>query len=354
MTPLFKYFKNSKTISIDQFLENALYDKHSGYYTGRNPFGKNGDFITSPAISHLFSEMIAIWIISLWENLKKPNNFNIIELGPGDGKLCNTLVKTFKKFPKFYKSSNIFLYEKSKFLRKVQRDNISGKKVRWLTNSNTIKNGPVIFFGNEFFDAIPIKQFKKKNGLFYEKFLQKEGKHKIKIILKKALKTDLKQIKKYKTINNSKFIEYPKKGFEELNWISKKIKKMGGGILLIDYGYHRHENKNTLQSIKSHKKNDVFDNVGQADITSLVNFGLLKNYFTQNKMKVNKIVSQSFFLKKLGILNRAEILANKMSFKDKSDLYLRLQRLLDARYMGELFKVIFAYKNKTKMPLGFI
>ena len=129
---------------------------------------------------------------------------------------------------------------------------------------------------------------------------------------------------------------------------------MGGGILLIDYGYHRHENKNTLQSIKSHKKNDVFDNVGQADITSLVNFGLLKNYFTQNKMKVNKIVSQSFFLKKLGILNRAEILANKMSFKDKSDLYLRLQRLLDARYMGELFKVIFAYKNKTKMPLGFI
>ena len=191
-------------------------------------------------------------------------------------------------------------------------------------------------------------------GFFYEKFLQKEGKHKIKIILKKALKTDLKQIKKYKTINNSKFIEYPKKGFEELNWISKKIKKMGGGILLIDYGYHRHENKNTLQSIKSHKKNDVFDNVGQADITSLVNFGLLKNYFTQNKMKVNKIVSQSFFLKKLGILNRAEILANKMSFKDKSDLYLRLQRLLDARYMGELFKVIFAYKNKTKMPLGFI
>ena len=349
-----KYFKKSKTISVDRFLENALYDKQFGYYANKNPFGKNGDFITSPAVSHLFSEMIAIWFVSLWENLKKPKSFNIVELGPGDGTLCKILIQTFKKFPEFDRSSNIFLYEKSKVLREIQRKNIKGKKVSWIKNSNTIKNGPVIFFGNEFFDAIPIKQFKKKDGILYEKFLQKKDKDKIKSILKKALKSDLKQIKKFKTIKNAKFIEFPKKGFKELSWITKKIKKLGGGILLIDYGYLNHENKNTLQSLKFHKKNNIFSNVGQADITSLVNFNLLKNYFFLNKMYVSNVVSQSFFLKKLGILNRAEILSKNMSFKEKSDLYTRLQRLLDKRHMGELFKVIFAYKSKTTTPLGFI
>ena len=148
-------------------------------------------------------------------------------------------------------------------------------------------------------------------------------------------------------------IKNPKKGIKELNWMIKKIKDQGGGVLLIDYGYLNNNNKNTLQSVKSHKKNDIFNKVGDADITSLVNFGLLKNYFYEKKIKVSKVVSQSFFLKKLGILNRAEIISKNMSFREKSKLYFRLQRLLDSRYMGELFKVIFAYKSKKKITLGF-
>ena len=92
----------SKTIPIDKFVEKALYNKKFGYYSTKNPFGKFGDFITSPGISFLFSEMIGIWIISFWENLNKPKKFNIIELGPGNGEMCKTLIKTFKKFPKFF------------------------------------------------------------------------------------------------------------------------------------------------------------------------------------------------------------------------------------------------------------
>ena len=98
----------------------------------------------------------------------------------------------------------------------------------------------------------------------------------------------------------------------------------------------------------------IFDNVGDADITSLVNFSLLEKYLISKKLKVNKIVTQGFFLKKMGIINRAEIVSQKINFKEKSDLYLRLQRLLNPKQMGKLFKVISAFKLKKKFSLGFI
>ena len=353
MTSLNKYFQKSKSVPIDKFFENVLYDKKIGYYSKKNPFGKNGDFVTAPQISILFNEMIAIWIMSLWEQFDKPKKFNIIELGPGNGTLCKKLIHIFKKFPKFYKCTNIFLYEKSKILQKIQKKNINEKNIYWLKKSNQIINGPAIFIGNEFFDAIPIKQFERKNNFLFERYIKLDNKNKIKIILKKISKTNYKELNKYKHIKNAKFIEYPKKGFDELKWITKIIKDLGGGIMLIDYGYTHPENKDTLQSVKSHKKNELFSNIGEADITSLVNFSLLKDYFINKNFNVNNIVSQSFFLKRLGILERAEILSKKMNFREKSDLYLRLQRLLDPKYMGELFKVFFAFKSKKKLSLGF-
>ena len=116
-----KFFKNSKTLPVDKFFNNVLYDKKYGYYNSKIPFGKKGDFITSPKISSLYSEMIAIWMISTWEKLGKPKNFNIVELGPGDGTLVKVLLSVFKKFPDFYNSKKLFLFEKSKFLIKLQK-----------------------------------------------------------------------------------------------------------------------------------------------------------------------------------------------------------------------------------------
>ena len=111
----------NKKIPIDKFLEKALYEPKVGYYNNRLPFGKDGDFITSPTISNLFSEILAIWIISVWEKFEKPKIFNLVELGPGDGSLTKILIKTFKKFPEFNNSVKIFLYEKSKLLINIQK-----------------------------------------------------------------------------------------------------------------------------------------------------------------------------------------------------------------------------------------
>ena len=354
MNSLHKYFPGSKKIPIDKFISNALYDKNYGYYSKKIPFGKNGDFITSPGISSLFSEMIALWIVALWENLDKPKKFNIVELGPGNGQMCATLVHVFKKFPIFFKSVNIFLYEKSKTLRNLQKRNLDSKKINWIKNFNRIKEGPIIFLGNEFFDSLPIKQFKTINNVLYEKYVKLENNSKIVTFFKKANLKTIVELRKYNLLENQSFIEFPKQGLATLSLIINTIEKLNGGLLLIDYGFLKQQSKDSLQSVKNHKQNMVFNNVGNADITSLVNFNLLKNYLIKRKLKVNNVVTQEFFLKKMGIINRAEIVGQRMNFKQKSDLYLRLQRLLNTKQMGKLFKVISAFKLKKKFSLGFI
>jgi cyclopropane-fatty-acyl-phospholipid synthase len=347
------FFHNTKTLPVDKFFENVLFDKKIGYYSSRFPFGNKGDFITSPGISNLFSEMIGIWLISTWNTLGKPKKFNIVELGPGDGNLTKVLLKTFKQFPEFNKATNIFLYERSNLLKNLQKKNINNSKVKWIKNFINIKKGPIIFFGNEFFDAIPIKQFSRKKNLLFEKYYLLNNKNKIDEIYKKASNRDISQIKKFRVLNNLKFFEFPKLGLNELNKIVKKISKLDGGLLLIDYGYFTPKNKNTLQSLIKHKRNNLLDNLGKADITSLVNFGLLNEHFIKKNLKVKKIVTQKFFLEKMGIIERANNLSQKMSFQEQSNLYLRLKRLLDIKLMGNLFKVIFTYKFKKDSFLGF-
>ena len=347
------FFKNSRILPVDRFFQNVLYDKKFGYYTSRTSIGSKGDFVTSPKISNLFSEMIAIWIVACWESFGKPKNFNIVELGPGDGSLTDVLIKSFKRFPEFNSIKKIFLFEESNYLIKIQKKKISNSEVKWIKDFNKIKKGPVIFFGNEFFDAIPIKQFKRVKNSFYEKFFILDKNNEIKEIFKKTSFSNINEIKNYKTLKKLNFIEFPKKGFKELKKISEKITKLKGCILLIDYGYLKPNNQNTLQSVKKHSKNDLLNNLGKADITAHVNFALLNEFFAKNGLKIKNVITQKQFLENIGILERAKILARKMKFSDQSDLYLRMKRLLSPRYMGELFKVILAYKLKINKFAGF-
>ncbi len=348
-----KFFNKSKTLSVDKFFNNVLYDKKVGYYNSKFPFGKKGDFLTAPNISIFFSEMIAIWIVSAWEVFGQPKNISIVELGPGDGTLMRILINVLKRFPKIDFAKNIYLYETSDYLKRKQKNNLSNNKVVWIKSLKEIKKGPVIFFGNEFFDAIPIKQFIRKKNKYFEKNYRLDNDNKINEIFKKATKTDIRIIKSFKTFKNQKFIELPKLGLQQLEKITKVISKLKGCILIIDYGYLLPNNQNTLQSVIRHRKNPLLKNLGKADVTSHVNFALLREFFLKRKLKVKKTVTQKEFLENMGILQRAEIVSKEMKFKDKTNLYLRLRRLLSTKLMGKLFKVILAYNFKKNNFYGF-
>ena len=354
MSKIINILKEKKSIPLDQFINIALYEKQFGYYMNNNPLGKKGDFVTSPFISNLFGEMIAIWCVSFWEHLGKPKKILVVELGPGDGSLCKTLIKTFKNFDNFYKSLEINLLEISDKLKIIQKNEINDNKIKWIKTISEINYGPIIFLGNEFFDSLPIKQIYKKKNLFIEKHVALSNyRNKIKFLYKKANKNLVKRLKKLNLISFGNIIEYPIEALEFLEKINKKIKKFNGGLLTFDYGYTQKKNKDTLQSIKKHKYANIFDYVGNADITSHVNFRLFHEILKKNNLQVKKIVTQNEFLQKMGIMERADILSKKMTFKEKINMFTRLKRLLDNKDMGGLFKVLFAHKKGEKFNLGF-
>ena len=135
----------------------------------KNPFGKQGDFITSPNISIFFSEMLSIWILSIWEKLKKPKKINIIDLGGGNGEMSYNILQTLDNFPRFKNFFNIYIHEKSPLLKKKQKIRMKDKKVFWIDDLRNIKKGPCLFLANEFFDALPIKQYLKTNKIWKER-----------------------------------------------------------------------------------------------------------------------------------------------------------------------------------------
>ena len=345
--------KKDCLLSLDKFIDESLYNKELGYSMKGNPFGVKGDFITSPNISILFSEMIAVWVISFWESLKCPKQFNLIELGAGNGEMMTMMMSTFKKFPQFKKCCNIKILEKSKYLKKIQKKKIKSRKIEWLNDVKNLDNLPCIFIANEFFDALPIKQFIKKKGKWYERYVKFNDKIKSEYL---DILFDIKKLEeeiKFKISLKQNFIEYSPLALEYLKDITNKINLNTGGILIIDYGYLDKEMRNTIQAVSKHKYADILNNFRNSDITYNLNFNLISQIIKKLGSFFQTTTTQKKFLTKLGILKRAEILSRNMLFSKKADMYFRIKRLIDEKQMGNLFKVTLITNKKCKFKLGF-
>ncbi|MDB2527307.1 SAM-dependent methyltransferase [Candidatus Pelagibacter bacterium] len=345
--------KKNKLISLDKFIDDSLYNEKFGYYMKKNPFGSKGDFITAPNISILFSEMIAIWIISFWKNLKCPTKFNLVELGAGNGDMMKVLINTFHKFPEFDNACNINILEKSKLLKSLQKKNINNKKVIWLRNLDELDKKPSIFVANEFFDALPIKQFIKKKNKWYERHVNLDYPKKLKY---QDIPFNIKELEKkikFKISDKQNFIEYSPIGIEYLKNVLNKVKLNDGGFLIIDYGYTEKKIKNTLQAVSNHMYSNVLDSYGKSDITHNISFDLFNKIIKKLGSLSAVTTKQRHFLTKLGIFERAEIISKNIPFSKKTDIFYRIKRLIDKDQMGDLFKVLFITKKENKFTLGF-
>ena len=347
-----KLKKNLK-LPLDKFINFSLYNKESGYYMKKNPFGKEGDFITAPNISRLFSEMVAIWTVSFWQSLGSPKKFNLIELGAGNGEMMKIIVESFQNFPFLLKSCNFIIHEKSPSLVRIQKKKLNQYPITWVSRIEKLKEYPSLFLANEFFDSIPIKQFKKKDNKWFEKYVKFKSKKSIFFFDKEV---DIKKVEKninFKISQNQNFIEFSKGGFDYLKKISRVIKKNTGGLLLIDYGYTDKKMRNTLQAIRNHKFANILNNIGNIDITHKINFSLFNKFTKQTRGLENILTTQRDFLLKIGIKERAEIISKDKNFLKKADMYYRLNRLIDEKQMGNLFKVMLIKNKENKFKLGF-
>ena len=340
---------DKKIYSLDTFLKHVLYNKQKGYYENKIPFGPRGDYITSPTISVLFSEMIAIFIIIFWKKIGRPKNLNIIDMGGGNGEMIFQIYKSLENFPEILKNFKFYIYENSKLLKKIQKKKLNKLKIKWIDNFNNIIGKNNLFIANEFFDCLPIKQFKRKKNTWFERKIKVKKKKSFRITEVQSNISNLNKKLGFNFSSNQNFIEYSPLEVDILQRIAQKINNKKGGLLIIDYGFFEDNMKNTLQSLYKHKSNNFLMNIGEADITHHVNFNLIEKLAKKNKLQVSLKTNQKKFLVSLGIKYRAEQITKNLPFSKKADIFYRLDRLINENKMGNLFKVIFLTKIKLNM-----
>ena len=342
-----------KNLPLNKFINHCLYKKKFGYYMKKDSFGKEGDFITAPNVSRLFSEMITIWIFSFWKSLGSPKKFNLIELGAGNGEMMRVIIESSRNFPIFFKSCKFIILEKSPSLKKIQKKKLAKTKTIWINNFKKIKKKPTIFLANEFFDSLEIKQFIKRKNLWFEKFVHLENNKKAYFFEKEFDMKNFEKKIKFKISKNQNFVEYSETGVKYLRQTSKIIRKNTGGVLIIDYGYTQNKMKDTLQAISKHKYSNILENIGNSDITHNINFRLFQRIIKYIGELKNNLTTQKEFLFRMGINERAELISKNLNFLKKADIYYRLKRLTDDKQMGTLFKVMLIKNEKNNFKIGF-
>ncbi len=160
-------YKNQGSISISDFMHAALYHEKYGYYMKLDSNFVD-DFITAPEISQLFGEIIAVWIMYTYEKLGKPQEFSLVEFGPGKGTLIKDVIRVTQKYNSFFCSMSIHLVETSPILRSMQEQTLKDFDIEWHESIDNLPDLPTIFLANEFFDALPINQFVYYNKQWYE------------------------------------------------------------------------------------------------------------------------------------------------------------------------------------------
>ena len=347
---VFNTIEKKSFISLEEFMQISLHDKEFGYYRNGKPLGAQGDFITSPEISQLYGEMIGLWLTQLiiTNDIKQ---FNLIELGPGNGTLMTDILRVVKKLLKKIPFIKIHFIENNiHFINRLNKD-FPDATVH--SDIETTPNEFSIYIANEFFDALPIKQFIKIKDKWHERYVEFINQKNQKFLDIPYDMQNLEKKIKFKISSKQKFIEYSPLSSKYLKDITDKIKLNDGGVLIVDYGYIEKEMKDTLHAISKHKYIDVLKNFGNSDITYNLSFHLISKIIKKLGSFYFAITTQKEFLTKLGILKRAEILSKNMLFSKKADMYFRIKRLIDDRQMGNLFKVVFITNKKNKFKLGF-
>ncbi len=333
------------SVSVAEYMKIAL----SHYYSSKDPFGVAGDFITAPEISQMFGELIASWFVDIWYKMGRPDKVNLIELGPGRGTLTSDMLRVMNVFPDLKKALNIHLVDISPVLKSIQKDNLSKyDNVNWYDSFDDIPEGFSFIIANEFFDALPINQFEKKQGEWRERVVIYDAENDELRLKHKNCDLDLEapegSIYEESPVSNEIMLE-----------ISKRIAEQGGAALIVDYGYAKSAFGDSLQSMGNHAYTDILEKTGEVDLTAHVNFEKLKIIANENGVKTSIIMTQGWFLKSLGISLRADVLRENCKAKEEhNDIALSLDRLVSKDEMGELFKVLALLdKNDIVEAVGF-
>ncbi|WP_045387012.1 class I SAM-dependent methyltransferase [Falsirhodobacter sp. alg1] len=342
MTPLARHLARriaqTGPLTLAEFMAECLLHPEHGYYTTRPPFGTAGDFITAPEISQMFGEMVGLCLAQHWLD-SGGGAFTLAELGPGRGTLMADILRATRNVPGFHDAADVVLVEASPRLRAEQADRVP--TARHVEGVDALPDGRLWLVANEFFDALPIRQFQRDGSGWRERMVGLEGER---LSFGLSPRVDMPEL----VAAEADTIEICPQAPAIMQAIASRVAK-GGMALILDYGGWGTAG-DTFQAMAKHEFTDPLEAPGLADLTAHVDFRALAaaaapcavGYTTQGR-----------FLTALGIGARAERLAGGLTGAARENHLLAFRRLTEADQMGELFKVLGLTGPFSHPPAGF-
>jgi NADH dehydrogenase [ubiquinone] 1 alpha subcomplex assembly factor 7 len=328
-------------ISVAHYMAAA----NAHYYGHCDPLGAAGDFTTAPEISQMFGEMIGAWLADLWNRAGRPTA-HYVELGPGRGTLACDAVRAMAPGGL---TPQIHLVETSPVLRAVQARRLPN--VVFHDDISTLPNeGALMIIANEFFDALPIHQLIRGAENWHERRVSCHGP----LFLPVATKAVPESLipKPLRQAPAGSIIESSPTSVAIVTALARRIKSQGGAALMIDYGYDGPAVGETLQAVKGHAFANPFDAPGHQDLSAHVDFATLAQAALMAGVGVAGPVGQGDFLSRLGIGERAAVLA-AASPERRDGLEAAYARLTGPDNMGTLFRVMACHDPRWPEPAGF-
>ncbi len=338
-------------ISVATYMELCLSHPTLGYYRRARPLGAEGDFVTAPEVSQMFGELVGLWAAALWQAMGAPASVRLVELGPGRGTLMADALRAARTVPGFREAVDLHLVESSEPLRAEQAALLEEARPTWHAGVEGVPPGPLLVVANEFFDALPIRQFERVGDGWRERVV--------------TLAPDSRALRFAAAgpccaatdgpagAPAGAIVERAPVREALAAALARRVVKHGGAALIVDYGHEGTGLGDTLQAMRRHRRHGVLEAPGAADLTAHVDFSALAAAARQAGARVFGPVAQGEFLQALGIEARAGVLKQRASAEQAREIDAALRRLTGAHAMGALFKALALAHPALGAPPGF-
>lgn len=319
---------------LDHFMARA----NAAYYATHDPFT---DFTTAPEISQVFGELLGLWAAVTWRMLGAPSPVSLVEAGPGRGTLMVDALRAIARAaPEFRMAATVHLIETSPRLRAVQQERIVDGT--WHESLDTVPDAPMILLGNEFLDALPIRQFVRRGSGWTERFVGPSG------FLEEP--TDFCSVIE---ATEGEITERCEVAEALAVALADRAARQPSAALFLDYGPEQSGPGDSLQAIARGRPEDPLASPGSADLTAHVDFARLAGVARAAGAQVHGPMPQGLFLARLGLFQRTNQLARHLSPPSASAMMEGARRLGEPDRMGRLFKAIVLVSPGTAVPPGF-
>lgn len=299
-------------ITFARYMDLVLYHPRYGYYhSRRDKIGRGGDYITSPEVHPIFGAIIARQLVEMWEQLGRPTDFDLVEIGGGTGALARDILTwVLHNAPEGSAALRYLMVEVSTDFRARQTETLEEAGVpptlvRWLDHLPSGIRGCVL--SNELIDAFPVHLVTVENGQLRELYVTWRGGRFVEIVGEPSTPALTAYFDRLGLLPGENC--RAEVNLEALRWMERVATALAQGfVLTFDYGYPAEElyapwrRQGTLLCFYRHGfHSDPYVHVGRQDITTHVDFTSLVEAGRAHGLKTLGLVRQSEFLTNLGI-----------------------------------------------------